>query len=67
MKEATGNVRAMEFLRQRVSIESQRGTAAAVMGTVDESKEWNSLFLLSQIVSIFFYYTFASALVCLEL
>ena len=37
---------ATEFLRQRVSIEIQRGNAAAVMGTVDDPKEWNSLFLL---------------------
>ena len=47
VKQATGNVRSMEFLRQRVSIEIQRGNAAAVMGTVDNPKDWNSLFLLS--------------------
>ena len=46
VKQATGNVRSMEFLRQRVSIEIQRGNAAAVMGTVDNPKDWNSLFLL---------------------
>ena len=44
VKPATGNV---EFLRQRVGIEIQGGNAAAVMGTVDDPKEWNSLFLLS--------------------
>ena len=47
VKQATGNARAMEFLRQRVSTEIQRGNAAAVMGTVDDPKEWSSLFLLS--------------------
>ena len=45
--QVTGNPRAMEFLRQRVSIEIQRGNAAAVMGTVENSKDWNNLFLLS--------------------
>ena len=43
----TENERGMEFLRQRVSIEIQRGNAASVMGTVDNPKEWNNLFLLS--------------------
>ena len=47
VKRATGNQRAMEFLRQRVSIEIQRGNAAAVIGTVENSKEWTDLFLLS--------------------
>ena len=47
--QVTGNQRAMEFLRQRVSIEIQRGNAAAVMGTVENSKDWNNLFLLSQV------------------
>ena len=47
VRQATGNTRAMEFLWQRVSIEIQRGNAAAVMGTVDNPKEWNGLFLLS--------------------
>ena len=46
VKQATGNVRSMEFLRQRVSMEIQRGNAAAVMGTVESSKEWDGLFLL---------------------
>ena len=36
-----------EFLRQRVSIEIQRGNAASVMGTVDNAKDWNALFLLT--------------------
>ena len=47
VKQATGNERAMEFLRQRVSIEIQHGNAASVMGTVGNPKEWNTLFLLS--------------------
>ena len=47
VKQATGNPRALEFLRQRVSIEIQRGNAASVMGTVDNTKDWSSLFLLS--------------------
>ena len=46
VKQATGNVRSMEFLRQRVSIEIQRGNAAVVMETVESSKEWDGLFLL---------------------
>ena len=47
VKRATENLRAMEYLRQRVSIEIQRGNAAAVIGTVEYSKEWTDLFLLS--------------------
>ena len=47
IKQATGTSRAMEFQRQRVSIEIQRGNAAAVIGTVENSKEWTDLFLLS--------------------
>ena len=47
VRQVTGNPRAMEFLRQRVSIEIQRGNAAAVMGTVENSKDWNNLFLSS--------------------
>ena len=47
VKQATGNPRAMEFLRQRVSIEIQRGNAASVMGTVDNAKDWSALFLLT--------------------
>ena len=44
-KQVTGNARSTEFLRQRVGIEIQRGNAAAVMGTVDSTKEWSNLFL----------------------
>ena len=47
VKQATGNPRAMEFLRQRVSIEIQRGNTASVMGTVDNAKDWSALFLLT--------------------
>ena len=46
VEQVTGNARAMEFLRQRVGIEIQRGNAAAVMGTVDCTKKWSNLFLL---------------------
>ena len=35
VRHATGNPRAMEFFRQRVSIEIQCGNAATVMGTVE--------------------------------
>ena len=41
VKRATGNP------RQRVSIEIQRGNAAAVIRTVENSKDWTDLFLLS--------------------
>ena len=45
VKQATGNPRAMEFLRQRVSIEIQRGNAALVM--LDNAKDWSAFFLLT--------------------
>ena len=44
VKQATGSPRVMEFLRQRVSIEIQRGNAASVMGTVDNAKDWSAFF-----------------------
>ena len=47
VKWETGNPRAMEYLRQRVSIEIQRGNAATMINTVENSKEWTDLFLLS--------------------
>ena len=46
IKQVTGNVRSMEFLRQRVSIEIQRGNAEAVIWTVESPKDWDDLFLL---------------------
>ena len=46
IKQATGNVWSLEFLRQYVSIEIQRGNAAAVMGTVERPRDWDGLFLL---------------------
>ena len=46
VKQVTGNVRAKEFLHQRVGIEIQRGNTAAVMGTVDSTKDWSNQFLL---------------------
>ena len=39
VKRATGNSRAMEYLRQRMSIGIPRGKAAAVIGTVENPKE----------------------------
>ena len=47
VKQATGNARSMEFLRQRVSIEIQRSNAAAVMGTVDSPRNGKTCLLLS--------------------
>ena len=46
VKQATGNARSMEFLRQRISIEIQSGNAVAVMGTVNSPKEWEELFVV---------------------
>ena len=45
----------MEYLRQQVSIEIQRGNAAAVIGTVENSKE--SIFTVLNL-SFSFYYPF---------
>ena len=47
VKRATGNPRAIEYFCQRMSIEIQRGNAAAVIGTVENSEEWTDLFLFS--------------------
>ena len=63
--QVTGNPRAMEFLRHRVSIEIQHGNAAAMMGTVENSKDWNNFFLKSLLLLLCFK-PFAS-MVCLEL
>ena len=54
VKPATGNQRAMEFLRQRVSVEIQRRNAASVMRKVENTKDWSSLFLLSYRVFRYF-------------
>ena len=55
VKLATGNPRAMEYLRQRVSIEIQRGNAAAVIGTVENSKKWTDLFYCLKALFLFCY------------
>ena len=44
IEQATGRERSSEFLRQRISMEIQRGNAASVMGTA--SKDWDKHFLL---------------------
>ena len=41
--EHNGNPRTMEFLRQRISIDVQRGNAKCVFGTVDGVKERDEL------------------------
>ena len=42
----TGEARSAEFLRQRISIELQRGNAASVLGTVDTPKSCDEFFFL---------------------
>ena len=46
VQQATGRERSSEFLRQRISMEIQRGNAASVMGTAETSKDWDRYFLL---------------------
>ena len=46
IEQATGRERSSEFLRQRISMEIQRGNAASVMGTAEVSKDWDKCFLL---------------------
>ena len=41
IEQATGRERSSEFLRQRISMEIQRGDAASVMGTAETSKAWD--------------------------
>ena len=43
----TGEARASEFLRQRLSIEIQRGNAASVMGTMPTTKALDEIFFVS--------------------
>ena len=45
-EQATGRERSSEFLRQRISMEIQRGNAASVMGTAETSKDWDKYFFL---------------------
>ena len=56
VKEVTANARAVDLLRQRVSIEVQSRNAAAVMRTVDTTKKWSNLFLLSSAFLVPFVY-----------
>ena len=44
--ERTGEPRSMEFLRQRLSIEIQRGNAVSVLGTTDVPKGSDDVFFL---------------------
>jgi len=46
LKENIGESRALEFLKQRLSIELQRGNATSVLGTVPEGKKLDEIFLL---------------------
>ena len=40
----TGEERSLEFLRQRISIDLQRGNAACVLGTLPNQKDLDSVF-----------------------
>ena len=42
----TGDLRMMEFLRQKVSIEIQRGNAVSIMGTVEQPHNSEAWFIL---------------------
>ena len=44
IKEHTGDSRAMDFLRQKISIEIQRGNAVFVLGTVEQRANFDSHF-----------------------
>ena len=44
LKDKTGEIRSVEFLRQRLSIEIQRGNAASVLGTVPRSKALDEIY-----------------------
>ena len=46
IKEHTGDLRTMEFLRQKVSTEIQRGNAVSIMGTVEQPHNFDSPFFL---------------------
>ena len=46
IKAHTGDMRTMEFLRQRIGIEIQRGNAVSVLGTVENSNNLDSPFFL---------------------
>ena len=44
VQQVTSQERSSEFLRQRISMEIQRGNAASVMGTPKISKDWDRYF-----------------------
>ncbi|XP_055345638.1 uncharacterized protein LOC129593381 isoform X2 [Paramacrobiotus metropolitanus] len=46
LQQHTGEPRSHEFLRQRLSIEIQRGNAASVLGTIDLTDNLREIFLL---------------------
>ncbi|XP_055351591.1 uncharacterized protein LOC129597910 [Paramacrobiotus metropolitanus] len=46
LQQQTGEARSHEFLRQRLSIEIQRGNAASVLGTMEGLDKLNEIFLL---------------------
>ena len=46
IKEHTGDLRTMDFLRQKISIEIQRGNAVSVLGTVQQPSSLDAPFFL---------------------
>jgi hypothetical protein len=46
LKTATGDVRALAFLRQRISLAIQRGNAAAILGSLPGGKHFDEIFNL---------------------
>ena len=46
IKEHTGDSRAMDFLRQKISIAIQRGNAVSVLGTVEQMANFDGPFFL---------------------
>jgi hypothetical protein len=46
LKEKTGDLRSTEFLKQRLSMEIQRGNAVSVMGTIPSTKALDEIFLV---------------------
>ena len=42
----TGELRATDFLRQRISIDIQRGNAISILGTLPDSRELSDIFHL---------------------
>ena len=46
IKEHTGDSRAMDFLRQKISVEIQRGNAVSVLGTVEQMTNFDGPFFL---------------------